>query len=507
MQSDIPSSSARQAEPNPQVAGRLSYRVRVIIVIVSLALLAIALYAFAMNYRHYLKQPVGVIDFTTYYSAAYALRMNPQANVYDQALLARVAAQFPGTLRPPLPYVYPLPFAYLLIPLTFLPFLTAAAVFFHLNLAIWALCALILAWECQVLLGTSLQGPAPQDIRPWNLWARLVSDPAPLVAPALSAIIFFTSRSVAHAANLGQVTLFVLLPLALVPWLTRKRREGWVGTMIAIATVLKIVPALLLAYLFLRRRWRALIVAVVVTVAVLLASLAVVGWDGFYGLVPLLLTAGIGQESLAHNQSLLGPILNGIATTDPGLAATLRPFQYVVLGALALVAGSVLWISWRREDQQEKDATQEQAAYALALCAFVLLLPVAWVHYYAWPLIGAPLLLGIFIREWALATERNRRTVLTILIGAVILAVTLLNYSPPIGIDVDPLASPPASWGAATRWILTELRPLGALLLFIVAAYWLLRGHSLRKSASTHPAAPRKSPEKSPDTIMGPGRP
>ena len=163
--------------------------------------------------------------------------------------------------------------------------------------------------------------------------------------------------------------------LALVPWLTRKRREGWVGVMIAIATVLKIVPALLMGYLLLRRRWRALIVAVVVTVAVLLACLALVGWDNFYGLVPLLLTTGIGQDTLAHNQSLLGPILNGIATTNPDLAATLRPFQYVVLGALALAAGSVLWISWRREDQRKHNAEHEAVAYALALCAFVLLLP------------------------------------------------------------------------------------------------------------------------------------
>jgi hypothetical protein len=486
MQSGIPSSSSSftgQAEQDAQLAHRLSYRVRVLLVIISLVLLAIALFAFADFYRHYLKQPVGVIDFSTYYSAAYALRMNPQANVYDQALLTRVAARIPGTLQPPLPYVYPLPFAYLLIPLTFLPFLTAAAVFFHLNLAIWGLCVLILAWECRVLLGTSLQGPAPQDSRTGNLWARLVMDPALIVALAVSSIIFFTSRSLAHAANLGQVTFFVFLPLALVPSLTRKRREGWTGAMIAIATVLKIVPALLMGYLLLRRRWRALAVSVGVTIALLLASLALVGWDNFYGLVPLLLTTGIGQDTLAHNQSLLGPILNWIATTNPDLAATLRPFQYVVLGALALAAGIVLWISWRREDQRENNAEHELVAYALAVCAFVLLLPVAWVHYYAWPLIGAPLLLGIFIRELVLATERNRRVALTILVGAVILGVALINYSLPNGIDLDPHAVTPSTWAGATRWLLTELRPLGALLLFVVSAYWLLRGRSLRSSA------------------------
>jgi hypothetical protein len=459
---------------------------RVTIVIAALVVLAIAWYAFAMNYRHYLKQPVGFVDFSTYYTAAYALRLNPQANVYDQALLTRLAVQIPGTQHPLLPYVYPLPFAYLLIPITLLPFSTAAAVFFHLNLALWVMCVLILAWECRVFLGTSLQVPATQGIRAWNLWARLVSDPAPLVALALSSVIFFTSRATAHAGNIGQVTFFVLLPLSLVPWLTRQRREGWSGTMIAIATVLKIIPALLMGYLLLRRRWRALVVSVCATVAVLLATLALVGWDGFYGLVPLLLTAGIGQDTLAHNQSLLGPILNGIAATNPDLAATLRPFQYIVLGALALAAGSVLWISWRRENQIEKYAEQEVVAYALALSVMVLLLPVAWVHYYAWPLIGAPLLLGIFIREWVLATDGNRRVALTLLIGAVLLAVYLINYSPPNGIDVDPGAHAPSSWGVATRWLLTELRPLGALLLAIVAALWLLVGRRLRRSAQTN---------------------
>ena len=63
----------------------------------------------------------------------------------------------------------------------------------------------------------------------------------------------------------------------------------------------KIVPALLMGYLLLRRRWRALAVSMVVTIALLVASLALVGWDSFYGLVPLLLTAGIGQDTLAHN--------------------------------------------------------------------------------------------------------------------------------------------------------------------------------------------------------------
>ena len=166
--------------------------------------------------------------------------------------------------------MYPLPFAYLLIPLTFLPFSTAAVFFFHLNLAI---SAPVTFYPYTGMSGT------PSDVLSGAHYSRVVKPgnsgrvwsgiPPTRCARALTSIIFFTSRSPLTRRNLGQVTFFVLLPLALIPWLTRNHQEGWAGVMIAIATVLKDLTALLMGYLLLRRRWRALIVAVVVTVAVL----------------------------------------------------------------------------------------------------------------------------------------------------------------------------------------------------------------------------------------------
>ena len=67
-----------------------------------------------------------------------------------------------------------------------------------------------------------------------------------------------------------------------------------------------------------------------------------------------------------------------------------------------------------------------------------------------------------------------------------ILGVVLINYSLPNGIDLDPHAVTPSTWAGATRWILAELRPLGALLLAVVTAIWLLMEPRLRRGAQTH---------------------
>jgi hypothetical protein len=76
MQSGTPSSFTRQAEQDAHITHRLRYRVRVRLVIVSLVSLVSALYACADYYRHSLKPPVGVIDFSMYHVAAHALSLS-----------------------------------------------------------------------------------------------------------------------------------------------------------------------------------------------------------------------------------------------------------------------------------------------------------------------------------------------------------------------------------------------------------------------------------------------
>jgi hypothetical protein len=63
-----------------------------------------------------------------------------------------------------------------------------------------------------------------------------------------------------------------------------------------------------------------------------------------------------------------------------------------------------------------------------------------------------------------------------LLLCGVGLGVLLINAPLPFGLDTNPAAMTPAAWGASARWILEELRPLGALLILEIAIYWLLSG-------------------------------
>jgi hypothetical protein len=468
------------APPEPRW---LSARARATVVAVSFGLIVLTVGLWLVAHRRDLVEPRSVIDFSSYYAAANALRMNPFANIYDQEVLRAGGAQAGVYFPPQITYPYPLPFAYLLIPLAFLPFSTAAIVFFYINLAIWIACILLMAREIRYLLGGALRGPSAALSSPTSLRANLISDPAPIFALAVSCCVLLVCQPLSHGANLGQITFFVLLPLALIPWLTRRRHERWVGAMIALAALFKIIPALLFAYLLLRRRWQALFTALGVVIAVMLASVALLGWNNVYDLVPLLFSKEIGLNSFAHNQALLAPLLNGIAAMDQALGARLRPLNYLGLGALALGVGIVLWRTWKPGLMSQQKAEQENVAYAVALCAFVSLEPVVWDHYYVWPLIGALLLLAILIRDYLGATASRQRRPIALLLAGLILAIALINLPLPFGLDSDPSAQTPAAWGPAARWILLELRPLGALIVLIIAAFWLLNGERLRGAA------------------------
>jgi hypothetical protein len=199
---------------------------------------------------------------------------------------------------------------------------------------------------------------------------------------------------------------------------------------------------------------------------------------------------------------LLGPILNGIASVDPALGVNLRPFGSVALAVLALGVGWALWKTSRLRGPDERRDELENIAYAVALSAFVLLVPMTWVRYYAWTLIGAVLLLALVIRDLAYATSPRQRRRLILLLCGVIIGVLLINTPLPFGLDTDPAAMTPAAWGVSARWILEELRPLGALLLLEVGLYWLLFGsylpaHAPRAAADVNQpvsSAPSRSP-------------
>lgn len=426
----------------------------------------------------------GRYDFSHYYAAARALRLDPHANIYSMPVLSASATASHVLAPPNIPYLYPPLPALLFIPLTAFTFPVAADIFLAVNVLAWLLCMLVVAYEVRRLLGSSLasrEQPTPRGIP-----ARLLADPAPLVALALCASVFFIGRPGVSTLGDGQINFLVLLPLASVPWLTRRGSESGVGIAIALATMLKLTPGLLLLYLLLRGRWRAFWAGLITLAALSLLCLIVVGPQVFFAYPATVLHTGGADSSLANNEALFAPVLYAVTAAHPALAPAARMCEYVLLGALAVELGVILWRS--REPARTVQALphselalqREALAYAMALAAVVLLSPAAWAHHYVWLLPSVTLALGLTVRALALlpAARSGRRALIALLVGAVAAAV-LLDLPLPNGWDTDPTTRALQLFGLPLRPWLQELRPLGGLLAVAVAATLLLGAGSM----------------------------
>ncbi|HEX5439305.1 MAG TPA: glycosyltransferase family 87 protein, partial [Ktedonobacterales bacterium] len=185
----------------------------------------------------------GRYDFSTYYAAAWALRHDIHANIYDASVLTQAGAAAHTFINPPLPYTYPPLLAILLSPFTVLPFKTLAALWLALNCVLWLAVAVALACEITLLLSGRIRLPDGATVHKRTL-ADVLANPIPLVALALALMLCLPSEPAIQTVLTGQVNLLVLLPLALVPELGRRGHLRWAGAMVAIAAMLKFTPAI-----------------------------------------------------------------------------------------------------------------------------------------------------------------------------------------------------------------------------------------------------------------------
>jgi alpha-1,2-mannosyltransferase len=322
--------------------------------------------------------------------------------------------------------------------------------------------------------------------------SRLRDDPAPLVALAASAWLCLSFTPAIQTMLLGQINFLVLLPLVLIPWLTRHGHERWVGVMVALAAMLKFTPAILIVYLLLRRRWEAAISAVVALAALALVTIAFVGPGTFLAMLPQALHVGAGDASLGHNQALFAPLLTALADTSIVGAAQLASKALLVV--LALAFGHVLFhgapytffgrdagapssdveVSGGRPEEQRH--TSESAAYAVALCAMLLLSPTAWVHHYVWVLPAAAIALGLVGASLldALRAGRSGHVGRAIALCAVVtLTCVALGYALPNAWDTQPLPAVTTVAGLHLWPLALEMRPLATLALAAVLAAWI----------------------------------
>lgn len=273
----------------------------------------------------------------------------------------------------------------------------------------------------------------------------------------LGAGALLLASATSETLALGQGHELVMLGLAAAIWGTARQRWGWVGAGLALATVLKITPILLVAYLVLRGR-RQLLPAFVATATALTAAAAAVGRPGDLlvwarDVAPEIsrgIVRPINQSLPALVQRLLGPA---------GLDGTGQ------LGAARLLAGPLLLgaavLLWRARRDRPLDPLELGVLLLVGLVAG----PLTWMHYTAWAVL--PLVLLADPARWPAGAGRPLR--FAALAGAI--ALLAARIASPSAADV--------ALHPALR-LTTSPRLLGVLLLLGVAATGLAAAGAAR---------------------------
>jgi hypothetical protein len=215
-----------------------------------------------------------------------------------------------------------------------------------------------------------------------------------------------------HTLYDGQVNGLVFLSLAVAFWGLARGRDLPAGAGIAFAAALKLTPVALLAYLAWRRRWRALLLAVLIVAALTALTLPVTGaaaWGQYLGRAYVLTDpqhvnpSGANQSATGVLGRLLLPsvVKTGLASSTHTVQSLARVF------AALLVAATVIATRPRRragaEGPARRAATDDELlGFGMVVAATLVIGSFTWYHQFTWLLIPLLLVACRFIvaRRW-----------------------------------------------------------------------------------------------------------
>lgn len=294
--------------------------------------------------------------------------------------------------------------------------------------AVWiAVNGLALGWLLRMLARWAAESRAQAA---WSWWpgrGRLSPASPSVLLPLLLCGRFFLVN-----LEFLQVNVLILFLEVAGLWWIAGRRELAGGSLIGLAAALKVLPALLIPWLFWRGRRRAAAAAAVAALAFTLAPGVFFGWEHLGALLADWPRAVRGDWGVnGPNQSILAMldrvIGHGVTPFNAGAFST----EYVARSghplagwlALGTAALAVAWAvhGWRRPLRLGSVAGMAEAGAVLG--ASVVLAPLAWVHYFVVLLVPATAVLAALRRD-DLEPAIRRRVAAGLAIAAALIWLT-----------------------------------------------------------------------------------
>jgi hypothetical protein len=209
------------------------------------------------------------------------------------------------------------------------------------------------------------------------LWLRMWGV-RPGWAAAAGVLILFNFRPLVDTLAYGQIDLALLFLLTAALWALRAGRDGAAGALVALGTLFKIYPVVLLAFFVLKGRWRALWGFALGMLVFNGVAVAVMGWNEHWTYVTQVLPNIGGTTSWVENQTVSG-FLARLAASP--MSATIFEGRALRLAGTALSLLIVLAACALALRPADRRSPAFAVQYGLFLLLMVLAVPAAWMHY------------------------------------------------------------------------------------------------------------------------------
>jgi len=331
-------------------------------------------------------------DFPSFYAASGTLASGN--NPYDIHCIQDYA-RGRGILQEVYPYLYPQFLASVIVPVTGLsPGLADR---------LWSALTIVMFATSAVLMTLLAPASGPQSFA--------VGGRSSLLEMALAGGLLLV-LPLGENLLMGQVNALVLVCMTVAILGLDRETPGWewsAGAALALATLVKVTPVLLILLFVARKKGRSLGGFALAMGGGIALSMAVSGAEVWRQFAVFLPHMGYGRsiDGLFHPMSVANLSLSGFILRAAGSAGP--PIRILVAMASALLAGSVLWAALKRP----RVATLDGVLLAV-LIAMVVISPYTWIHHLVFLYPGAFLLLrSILLRARA---GHDRKILLSVLI-------------------------------------------------------------------------------------------